>query len=235
MKKVEESKQIAGGVEYTLRRAAVKLTSIRIRDGRVFVQASLQTPLAVIDAFVIKKRTWILTKCKEFFTKCDRFKDVFAYRTLLVDGVCYPITVEGAKRKLDFFEGRFILSQGAAESYVKTTNAIMRWYLNRAEAQLFDRAKRLARTLGLSIGALTLTNARGKWGSCDAKNSIRLNWRLMFLVQNVQDYVIIHELCHTQYHNHSRNFWDLVASLCPDYKSARRQLRECSVLIELYR
>ncbi|MGB5081760.1 MAG: M48 family metallopeptidase, partial [Burkholderiales bacterium] len=69
-----------------------------------------------------------------------------------------------------------------------------------------------------------LSNARSRWGSCGANGRLLLNWRLMLLPPHLIDYVAAHEIAHLKELNHSPRFWDLVASLYPDHRSARREL-----------
>ncbi len=67
---------------------------------------------------------------------------------------------------------------------------------------------------------------RSQWGSCTSKNNICLNSCLIYLPDNLINYVIIHELCHLKLLNHSPSFWRLVAKYSPEYLSLRKQLRE---------
>lgn len=67
---------------------------------------------------------------------------------------------------------------------------------------------------------------RTRWGSCSAKGTISLNWRLIQVPTEVRDYVVIHELCHLSQMNHSPKFWELVRCLCPQYRSHERWLRD---------
>ena len=66
--------------------------------------------------------------------------------------------------------------------------------------------------------------AKTRWAPARGKNSVCLSWRLMEKPPEVIDYVIIHELCHTVHHDHSREFWALVASFCRTAKGWRRRL-----------
>jgi predicted metal-dependent hydrolase len=59
-----------------------------------------------------------------------------------------------------------------------------------------------------------------KWGNCSAKKNISLNWRLVRAPQNVVDYVILHELLHTEIMNHSQQFWIRMRSIVSDYQTA---------------
>jgi len=65
-----------------------------------------------------------------------------------------------------------------------------------------------------------------RWGSCDAQGRLRFNWRLVAMPKEVVQYVVIHELCHLVYLNHSSLFWQLVAKFCPNYSQYRLWLKQ---------
>lgn len=87
------------------------------------------------------------------------------------------------------------------------------------------RVKELAEHYGFKYGKLSFRNNSTNWGSCSAENNISLNVKLMQARSEVIDYVILHELCHTKIRNHSDQFWSLVESVCPDYKTLRKELK----------
>jgi predicted metal-dependent hydrolase len=64
-----------------------------------------------------------------------------------------------------------------------------------------------------------------RWGSCTSMGIINLNWRLFLAPMRIIDYVIVHELAHLRYHNHSKDFWNLVRSIIPDYEERKEWLR----------
>ena len=80
----------------------------------------------------------------------------------------------------------------------------------RAQEYLPQRTWELAEQTGLTPAGVKVTGAKTRWGSCSGKNRICLSWRLMERPREVIDYVIIHELCHTEHHDHSKGFWALV-------------------------
>ncbi len=83
-----------------------------------------------------------------------------------------------------------------------------------------------AQILGVTYGHITIRNQKTLWGSCSTKGDLNFNCILMKAPENVQNYVIIHELCHRLEMNHSRAFWRHVEELCPDHKQCRKWLKE---------
>lgn len=78
---------------------------------------------------------------------------------------------------------------------------------------------------GFKYGRVSIRNQKSRWGSCSRKGNLNFNYKIVFLPEEIQDYLIVHELCHLKYLNHSEKFWQEVARAVPNYKSARKALR----------
>lgn len=76
------------------------------------------------------------------------------------------------------------------------------------------------------ISRVTLRDNTHTWGSCSRDGYINLNVRLLFMPQEILDYVIVHELAHTKYLSHGKRFWGLVEKVLPDYETRRNWLRD---------
>jgi len=96
----------------------------------------------------------------------------------------------------------------------------------RATAELPVRLMALAAQHGLAVARVSIRNQRTRWGSCGPDGHISLNWRLVLMPDWVRDYVLIHELMHLRRLDHSPAYWRLVEAACPDYRLARRWLRQ---------
>ncbi len=86
-----------------------------------------------------------------------------------------------------------------------------------------------AEIMGVSYGRITIRNQRTRWGSCSSKGNLNFNYKLYYMPKELMDYVIIHELAHRVYMNHSKEFWSLVGNYCPDYQRCRQKLKSDSV------
>lgn len=79
------------------------------------------------------------------------------------------------------------------------------------------------------IGNIRIRSNLTNWGSCSIKNNISINFALLFLPQELMDYVIVHELAHAKIRNHSHKFWGIVEKVLPDYKGRKKELRKYSL------
>jgi predicted metal-dependent hydrolase len=94
-----------------------------------------------------------------------------------------------------------------------------------ARLELPPRTRELASLHQLTVKAVHVRNQRSRWGSCSGRKTISLNWRLIQLPPEISDYIILHELAHLTFLNHSERFWAEVARLCPDYSAAEHWLK----------
>ena len=120
------------------------------------------------------------------------------------------------KRALEFLESKATWVESVKAKYAARparkvlSQAEIEQLRAEAKAHLPQRVAEIAALLGLSFGKVTIRAARTKWGSCTAQGNLSLSLYLMTLPRHLQDYVIVHELCHTVHHNHSAKFHALV-------------------------
>ncbi len=79
--------------------------------------------------------------------------------------------------------------------------------------------------MGLKYGRITITSAKGRFGSCSSRGDISYSFRLIVYPDRALDYVVVHELCHLVHMNHSKDFYALLEKILPDYKERRALLK----------
>ena len=127
--------------------------------------------------------------------------------------------------KRDWIEKHLTAMAARPASPVLTPEEI-RELANRAGEVLPGRVRSFAQQMGTSYSRITIRSQRTRWGSCSAKGNLNFNCLLMLCPEEVQDYVVIHELCHRRELNHSAAFWAEVEKYCPDYRAYRKWLKD---------
>jgi len=224
---------VMSGIDCRILRQKRKSLAIYIIEGEVVVKSPLKLNDSVIDDFVNKKRDWIIKKLDVYFKKYHRFLQVLELKQFLLNGEVVPHFFVDTK-KTAFDGARLLFSQalGNNDNKDKLKKAVKKLYIKIANDYLAKRLAELATEYNFTYTGFSLSNAKTKWGSCDSKKQIRLNWRLVLLPKNLQDYVVLHELCHTYYLNHSQNYWNLLAKYIKNPKGVKRELKEYGLLIK---
>ena len=89
-----------------------------------------------------------------------------------------------------------------------------------------EKVAKYAPIVGVTYGRITIRSQRSRWGSCSGKGNLNFNCLLMLFPDEVIDYVVIHELCHSKHMNHSAEFYSEVERVCPEYRKCRNWLKE---------
>jgi predicted metal-dependent hydrolase len=98
--------------------------------------------------------------------------------------------------------------------------------LQQAKMILPDRILYISDLMGLRPTAVKFRYMKSRWGSCTHDRKITLNIKLVEAPEWVQDAVIVHELAHLKYLNHSAQFWNLVHQFAPQHKEAKLWLQK---------
>lgn len=217
-------------VPYELRQAAGRRLSIRIDERGVGVGAPPRLTLAEIEAFLRSHGEWVLQKLEEYSTHQGR------RHLRICDGVRLPVlgdqaavrVVPGSNRVLWQENALVLAARPDADLAAMARRGLQRRALEHFSLRLGHYSARMGRPAPPAFG---LSSARTRWGSCSTKTGIRLNWRLVHLPPHFGDYVIAHELAHLVEMNHSPRFWAVVASLYPDWRDVRAELKRRAVEI----
>ncbi len=108
---------------------------------------------------------------------------------------------------------------------------VLQWYAQQALPDFTRRVALLAAQMGEKVTGVALSNARSRWGSCNSRRQIRLNWRLIQAPPHIIQYVICHEMAHLKEMNHSARFYAVQASLFPNHVQAEKELKALSAIL----
>lgn len=187
--------------------------SMRVdRNGKVVVRVPLTVSEEAVNAFIAKHQAWI---DKQVARRADHphFHDGDT-----VELLGRVVTVASGTRAKLVGETLFLPQNGREEALVSLLRRITRERMKR----YLDEMCRIG---GFTYTALSVTSARGRWGSCSSKKGISFSFRTAFLPDALVEYLAVHELCHTRQMNHSTKFWSEVRRILPDYAARRAALK----------
>ena len=103
--------------------------------------------------------------------------------------------------------------------------ALKEWFIQNAEKILRIKTMEWSEKIGVMPEKIRIKEQKTRWGSCSSLRAVNYNWRIIMSPPEVIDYLVVHELCHLKFLNHSVGFWRLVARYLPDFKLHRAWLK----------
>lgn len=195
------------------------------RDGSLTVRAPLRMAEEDIRRFVESHSGWIArNQARARAAAPPPARQYADGETFLYLGQLYPLSIVARQRPALAFDGRaFRLAESAIPG---AKAAFVRWYKARALEVLSERVQARAVQHGFTYQKIRISSARTRWGSCSSSGTLSFTFRLVMAPLEVVDYVVVHELVHTQVKNHSKTFWRQVEEIMPDYKTRRDWLKK---------
>ncbi len=224
---VERCIALAGhSVSYLLiRKRGRRGISLRVDHRGLAVSASLSMPLPDIEKMLSENHKWVLKKIAEWAprrTTPMRWEHGATIPYLGRDIPLEFITPSG-RDSVEMLTDRLLIAV-ADRSAEMIAKKVIAWFRREALAHLAQRAFLFSRLHALTPPRVFISNALGRWGSCNSSREVRLSWRLMKARTEVVDYVVCHELAHLRHMNHSPAFWQEVERMCPNYRALRDEL-----------
>ena len=214
--------------DYVLRRSArarhVRL-HISLTEGLVVV-VPLRFDGARVPELLDAQRTWIDRK---LFALGTIDNDIAPPKTIELEAVGkrwnvdYRPTISASVAARSM--GSDLILRGAVEDQAKCRAAIKRWLARQAKHDLVPWLEYLSDAHHLPFRKVTVRGQRTRWGSCSSRQTISINYQLLFLAPQLVNYVLIHELCHTRHLNHGAAFWQQVEQIEPEYRQLHQRLR----------
>jgi len=220
-------------IDWSEKRETVELSIDKSLE--LTVTAPMTATTADVEEILDSRQEWLLQKLYGLKEQegPPYPKEYMSGEKLQYRGRQYPLEVVEAdvlEPTLSFDEQIFTLQVHRIDgdtddvSVRRKHQAIVDWFIERAEQELPDRLPRYESRLGLDDVPMWVGEISGRWGEYD-NGTVRLNWRLILAPVRIQDYVLVHELAHSVHDAHSAAFWNTVGALIPDYEDRREWLR----------
>lgn len=222
-------------IEFTLERKRVKNVNLNIKpDMTLTVSANEKVPLDFIYNFVKGKGDWISKHVKNFenvqpLRQSER--EYVSGESFKYLGKQYRLRVQQAEEELvKYFRGFIYLFVQNPANYHRKEKLMESWFRGRSEIVFQESLEKMSpfvQKYGVEKPTIEQRLMKARWGSAlTEKNIILLNTELIKAPKFCIDYVILHELIHFKYNDHSDNFYNMLESLMPDWEKRKAILDE---------
>ena len=200
----------------------------------VLVYAPADTPMERLAALVRQRGAWAAAKLRQvaLADRPDRPREFVSGEGFTYLGRSFRLAVHAdrvqAPARLERGWLTVTVPRGLRETGRRRAarTQVIGWFKSRAQARLPERLGRFAKKLGLEMPELLLRDQVSRWGSCNEKGVVRLNWRIVQAPMFLVDYVAAHEAVHLVHKNHTRAYWAELARLVLDVDRCRAELRQ---------
>jgi predicted metal-dependent hydrolase len=210
---------LASGVQvpYQLSRRPRRSVGLKITAMGLLVHAPQRISQAELESLLVKKSDWIVKKLAALSANSMPAMAWQHGDSLLYLGQPMRLVLEqdAQSKAVQHEPGILQLALPNPQDTKLVARKVLVWYKKQALLDFSRRLQLFASKLGVSFASLALSNASSRWGLLQAP-------------PHIINYVVCHELAHLKEMNHSAKFWATVASICPDYKRAEKELKALS-------
>jgi predicted metal-dependent hydrolase len=226
--KVEQRAALLAGraVSYTLKRSKRRTIGLQVDDKGLTVSMPLRATEKWLNSVLQEKAHWVVEKLDGWQTR--KPPEIRWENGGTVNYLGKPLTLQvttGQKSSVKLQDNELIVIIRGEADVESIRKAVTRWYQGDALTLFRSRVAHFSGLLKVEPGVVKLSSAKKRWGSCTSSGTVRLNLQLIKLPMPLIDYVVVHELAHLREMNHSPAFWQVVASVCPEYAKLRRELK----------
>ncbi len=223
-------------IDFLIERKNVKNVNLNIKpDMTIQVTAHEKVPLSFIYDFVKNKGAWIVKNVRSFedvLPNKQSEREYVSGESFKYLGKQYRLRVQKTKdeEKVKYFRGFIYLYVQDPNNFKRKEKLMDGWYREKAITifqESLDKMSVLIKKYGVEKPALDLRIMKARWGSALLdSNTILLNTELIKAPKHCIDYVIVHELIHFKYNDHSEKFYKMLYSLMPDWEKRKAILDE---------
>ncbi|QCU21001.1 M48 family metallopeptidase [Bacillus altitudinis] len=223
-------------IEFSIKRKNVKNVNLNIKpDMTIEVSAHEDVPLEFIYEFMRGKRSWVSKHVKNFenvqpHKQSEReYVSGESYKYL---GKQYRLRVQKAEEEetVKYFRGFIYVFVKDTNNFNRKANLLEEWYREKSRKIFQDSLDKLYPSVekyGINKPSMDIKSMKARWGSALIDtNTILLNFNLIKAPKHCINYVVLHELIHFKYNDHSDKFYNMLYSLMPDWEKRKEILDE---------
>ena len=203
--------------------------------GGVLVVAPERLATDRLDAIVTRKGEWIVRRLRRAaeYGPPPVPREFVSGESVLYLGRHYRLKVHPNVAGAAKLRGGWlhVPTPAGAQQTSHVRAALISWLRGHAAKRLPERVEAWRAKTGVPPPRVVVANQQKRWGSCDQRGTIRLNWRIIQAPMRLVDYVVVHELVHLQHRGHGREYWQALGRVMPDYERRREDLRHYGVTL----
>jgi predicted metal-dependent hydrolase len=194
--------------------------SFQIEINKIIVTVKLENKKNIKHCYLrILKADLIQIRANKYFTIFDA-KDLINRKKEWIESSIQKMSEKSLN------EDEFLLLGETKKYEDYNIKNIDKFYRAEIEKILPQKVEEYSKKMNLFPTSISYRKNKRTWGSCNYKNGLNFNILLMKFPIEVMEYVIIHELSHIKHKNHSKDFWNLVAFYCPNYKEVEKSFKK---------
>ena len=216
-----------------------KTMSIEVETtGEVTVIAPVGTSTDDIVEKVKSRSGWIVSKQYEskFINDTKIKREAVSGESYMYLGRNYSLDIRVDENidniSVKLFQGKFVVN-----TYTKDEDLIKKamenWYREKTLAKVKERVSYYSSYFNNEVTTVKVKEQKKRWASCTSKNELLFNWRCVMAPVFVLDYIVVHEMCHMEYKNHSKDFWNRVYAVMPDYEVRKSWLKNNGIKMDI--
>ena len=208
------------------------------RDGLISVRPPLRMTPEQVDETVFSKRMWIYRNLAEWrdLNAASVTREWVNGETFLYLGSSYRLQlVDTQDAPIKLKDGRFHLLRSVleAEGSEGAQRAFEAYFQQKGLPRIAARVSHFASRVGVSACNVVVKELGFRWATCQPNRDMHFHWKCLMAPVTVIDYIVVHELCHLRFRNHSAEFWNEVDKVLPDYRERKEWLRKRGSSLEL--
>lgn len=219
-------------VKHTARQKSIGL---RVKPGVVELSCPRWTTQELIDRVLRDRADWIARQLGE----CARLPQVQKPvpeegATWMFRGDPHALTIVPGNKQVHAVNGVLRVSVPTTNPPPGLVSALLdHFFKAEALSHFRSRTQYFAEQIGVLPTEVRIRRYRARWGSCSAQGVVTYHWPIIQAPDWVSDYLIVHELAHLVHFDHSPAFWAVVESVMPQWRDARRWLKERGAVLLL--